>query len=802
MPDFEYKFDYKIFFCVYCTAILVSLPKIKIMNNDHAIRILILEDNEIDKKIIFSIIDNSDLEFTTLIVDTKEGFSEALMDFHPDVVLSDYMLPGFNGLQALEIHKKINPDIPFIFVTGHLSEEKAIDCLKLGAWDYIMKDHIKRLPISIKNMLALQQQQKDNMEKEKLIMESEKRYKSLSQLTFEGIAIHDKGVVRDCNLSFCKMFGYSSEELIGKNAIELLVHPDCQKTVLENSKNQITVPYECIGVRKDGTTFHIELEAKNLFYEGEPARVVAVRDITFRMEALEEIKLSEEKFNKISNAAKDPIILMDHHGNVSFWNKAATELLQYSEHEMRGQNLHKIIAPEKYMAAHEKGFKEFLKSGEGNAVGKITELEAIRKDGEIIPVELSLSSINIHGNWNAVGILRDISARKKVEAEMLAAQKYAQEMNQMKTNFLSTMSHELRTPLNGILGFSEILFESLETTEFKTYAETILKSSERILNTFNLIIDLAVLDANKVNVTKKPENIIQIIHDVCESYNSQAAEKNLIIKQNIGLLEATAEIDQMLLTQALNNLLNNAVKYTEKGSITLSLKKVKANNVDCFAVSVSDTGIGIPPEKTSLIYQAFRQVSEGYNRSFEGMGIGLYITKKYVDLLDAFIDMKSEVGNGSSFTIYIPIKGIDSLAQSTSVNVKEPERSPSSDNSTTNVLYVEDDPGHRQFVKIFLKGKYKLSCVENGQKALELVKEQKFDVILMDINLGPGMDGLEVVKKIRQMPEYTETPIAAVTANALVSQKSEYLSSGCNDYITKPFRKQKLLDFIEKIMGN
>lgn len=772
------------------------------MNNEHVIRILILEDNEIDKKIIFSIIENSDLKFTTLIVDTKEGFSEALINFHPDVVLSDYMLPGFNGLEALEIHKKTIPEVPFIFVTGHISEERAIDCLNLGAWDYIMKDHIKRLPVSIKNMLALQQQKKANMEKEKLIRESEKRYKSLSQLTFEGIAIHDKGVVKDCNLSFCKMFGYDREELIGKNAIEFLVHPDCQKTVHENSKNQITVPYESIGVRKDGTTFHIELEAKNLFYEGEPARVVAVRDITFRMEALEKIKLSDEKFNKISNAAKDPIILMDHHGNVSFWNKAATELLQYTEDEMRGQNLHKIIAPDKYLDAHEKGFKEFLISGQGPAVGKITELEAIRKDGKIIPVELALSSINIHGNWNAVGILRDISARKKVEAEMLAAQKYAQEMNQMKTNFLSTMSHELRTPLNGILGFSEILFECLENSEFKSFAETILRSSERILNTFNLIIDLAVLDANKVTVTKKPENIIQIISDVCDSYNSQAAEKTLTIKQHIALSDATAEIDQMLLTQALNNLLNNAVKYTKEGSITLSLKKVVANNVDCFAVSVSDTGIGIPPEKTSIIYQAFRQVSEGYNRSFEGMGIGLYITKKYVDLLDGFIDMKSEVGVGSSFTIYIPVKGNDSLAQSTSVNVKVPDPLPSTDNSKPNVLYVEDDPGHRQFVKLFLKEKYKLATAENGQKALMLVKEHKFDVILMDINLGPGMDGLEVVEIIRQMPEYKETPIAAVTANALVSQKNKYLSSGCNDYITKPFRKQKLLDFIEKILNS
>lgn len=769
--------------------------------NSQVIKILILEDNEIDKKIIFSTIDRSELDCATLIVDTKQGFIDALTEFKPDVVLSDYVLPDFDGKQALKLHLHILPETPFIFITGQLSEESTIELLKLGAWDYIMKDHIKRLPVSIKNVLDLRLERQANKEKEKRISESEQRYKFLSELTFEGIVIHKDGLVKDCNLSFCRMFGYEREELIGKNVIDKLIHSESRQAVIENIARDLTVPYESKGIRKDGSVFPVEQEGKSIIYHGENVRVAALRDITSRKEALAEIRLSEEKFQKISNAAKDAIVLLDSDGNVSFWNAAAEELFQYSKEEIMGENFHQLIAPEKYMEAHKKGFEQYLKNGEGPAIGRISELEAIRKDGKILPVELSLSSINIRGKWNAVGIIRDISVRKKAEAEMLAAQQHAEDMSMMKTNFLSTMSHELRTPLNGILGFSEILLESLEDPEYRSWAETIFKSSERILNTFNLIIDLAVLDANKLTVNKKPENILTIVQEVYNSYLSEANEKGLYLKMDIDLQEAPAEIDQVLLTQALNNLLNNAVKYTHHGGITISLNKLMVNGIDCYELIISDTGIGIPADKTPLIYLAFRQVSEGYNRTSEGMGLGLYITKKYVDLLDGFIDMESEVGVGTKFTLYFPEKGKDKVSGFAGLATHMPVRKGIPKDGMANVLYVEDDAGHRQFVKLFLKGIHHVDCAANATKALELVAQKSFDIILMDINLGPGMNGLEVVEKIREMPQYKTIPVVAVTANALISQKNEYLARGCSHYIAKPFRKQKLIDFIANALA-
>ncbi len=765
------------------------------------IKILILEDNEIDKRLIYATIENSDLNHTSHIVDTKKDYVKALHNFKPDVVLADYVLPDFDGRQALELHKQIIPEVPFIFVTGQLSEETAINCMKLGAWDYIMKDHIKRLPVSIKNVLALRTERLANKQKEEIIIESEKRYKALSELTFEGIVIHNNGFIKDCNLSFCRLFGYDLHEMGDINVIDNLIHPNDRNRVRENIENRITFPYEITGIRKDGSTFPVEQEANRIIYNHEEVCVVAMRDITSRKEALEELKLSEEKFHKISNAAKDAIVLMDHNGKVSFWNKAATELFQYKEEEILGKNLHNMLAPKKYLESHRKGYKKFLLSGEGAAVGQMVELEAKRKNGEIFPIELSLSAIKMHGKWNAVGIIRDISIRKKAETEMLKAKKHAQDMNQMKTNFLSTVSHELRTPLGGILGYSELLQDCLENEDNIESARIIFESSQRLLNTVSLIIDLAALDANKVLVKRRPENIIDIIKNVCDSYLPEATEKKLYLNQNINVINPVAEIDSILLTQALNNLINNAIKFTKHGGITIKLSETKVNTIDCFVVSIADTGIGISKENIPIIYHEFRQVSEGYSREFEGLGLGLYITNKYINLLGGHIEVKSTQSKGSEFIIYFPKKEGVFLPEPIQKDKVAKVPAKADENTKPKILYVEDDINHQKFVELFLKNNYEITIVADGQKAINAVTQNMYDLILMDINLGVGMDGLEVVKKIREIPSYKDVPIVAVTANALVSQKNTFLNNGCSHYLAKPFRKRMLLDFIEKALA-
>jgi PAS domain S-box-containing protein len=761
-----------------------------------SVKILVIEDNPIDQKVIRAEIEHSNLNADIQFVDSRENYLKAMKNYRPNVVISDYYMNGFDGLDVLQLHKQEAPDTPFIFITGQLKEETAIKCLEHGAQDYIMKDHLKRLPVSLKNALLLSNEQKAVRQKQQALEESEKRYRTLSELTFEGIAIHHNGELLDCNRSFCNMFGYSREELIGKNVIELLVHPDDRNKVIENGRNNYTKPYESRGVKKDGTVFPIEQEAKEIEVDGKIVRSVALRDISERKKTLEQLKLSEEKFHKIANSATDAIVLINNEGNISYWNNAAGELFGYTAEEVMGRNLHTFLAPQKHYQAFATGFKEFRKTGKGNAVGRISEVEAVKKNGDIIPMELALSSINIHGQWHAAGILRDISKRKKTEQDMLSAQLYAEEMSKMKENFLLTAAHELRTPLNGLLGFTEIINDTLQDPQHNENLNMLYQSGQRMLRTVNMIVGLAELDSRNVVPHAKPENLALLLEDICSDYTPEAESKNLYLTLEINVTDAMAEVDKTIFTHAVTNLVENATKFTTIGGVVVKLDKKHINGTEGFAISVSDTGIGIPEDKLDLIYSEFRQVSEGYNREFEGVGLGLHITKKYVDLMKAAITLTTRPGKGSEFTILLPKKNSDSFLSIS--DIPNTPANESQNRSKPSILYVEDDYIHRLFMTNILQKDYLLTCVDSGPKALEEVKSKQFDILLMDINLGIEMNGLEVVKAIREMDSYKTVPIAAITANAMMSQKNIYLNSGCTDFLAKPFKKKQIYRLIEK----
>jgi CheY-like chemotaxis protein len=244
--------------------------------------------------------------------------------------------------------------------------------------------------------------------------------------------------------------------------------------------------------------------------------------------------------------------------------------------------------------------------------------------------------------------------------------------------------------------------------------------------------------------------------------------------------------------------LNNAIKYTQHGGIKLTLDQVDIEGRAYYSISVADTGIGISAKNVTTIYEAFRQESEGYNRAFEGTGLGLHITRRYIDLLGGFIDLESEPGVGSVFTIFIPKNENDSQAagNTTGISNKNTEIAGKED-KLLKVLYVEDDADHREFVCIFLKDLYEINTAFDGPTSIRLCNEKMYDIILMDINLGHKMNGLEAMKEIRKIPGYQNTPIAAVTANAMVAQKNEFLSEGCTHYLSKPFNKKKLVEFLE-----
>ncbi|MCH7828123.1 MAG: response regulator [Bacteroidetes bacterium] len=278
-----------------------------------------------------------------------------------------------------------------------------------------------------------------------------------------------------------------------------------------------------------------------------------------------------------------------------------------------------------------------------------------------------------------------------------------------------------------------------------------------------------------------------------------AANKNIYLKFESDIEQFETETDERMFDQIIRNLVNNAVKFTEVGGVTVSVDKVKNNSY--LKIKVKDTGIGIPEDKQDIIWVEFRQVSEGDSRTFEGTGLGLTITNNFVNQLGGEIKLKSELGEGSTFTVLLPIR-----EKSTSTKTKGPPIDKTTDRPKTkdtqeelkHLLFVDDDKISREVVKRFLRGAYKIDLALNGKEGLKKAKKKKYDGILMDINLKSKMDGRKAAEKIKEMEGYKDVPIIAITAYAMVGDREKYLQAGFTDYISKPFFKNDLIELLDK----
>lgn len=244
--------------------------------------------------------------------------------------------------------------------------------------------------------------------------------------------------------------------------------------------------------------------------------------------------------------------------------------------------------------------------------------------------------------------------RLKLESDLLAAKEKAEEMNRLKSAFLANMSHELRTPLNGILGFSELLLEQSKEKRNKEMIRVINQSGIRLLETLNTILDFTTLESNSVNIEYSYDNVVQIIRKIVNQFSAEAEKKGIEVDFKPSKKEIKAFIAKTQLTKVVSHLINNAIKFTNKGSVTINVTTWSNFNSEKIIITVQDTGIGIPPEELAHIFDEFRQGSEGLTRKFEGTGLGLTISKKFVEMMDGKIEVKSKIDKGTCFNVIVP----------------------------------------------------------------------------------------------------------------------------------------------------
>lgn len=392
-------------------------------------------------------------------------------------------------------------------------------------------------------------------------------------------------------------------------------------------------------------------------------------------------------------------------------------------------------------------------------------------------------------------------ATQKIKSEevLIKAKNTAENSSRLKSSLLANMSHELRTPMTGILGFSEILNEELDDPRLKSMAGTIFKSAGRLMSTLNSIIDLSALEADKNSLILKPVNTRVMMQPLLKVAYSIASDKGLYLRTSIPP-DIFVRADEKLLSQLIHHLIDNALKFTVDGGISISVYKVNKKSTEA-VIRISDTGIGIAPEHHRMIFEEFRQVSEGFSRTFEGSGLGLSLCSKIARLLNARVWVDSVESKGSDFYVELPLT-MEDITESSIF----PEDSPAirthrlSRGSVPEVLIVEDNEINRRLAALYLREICNTEMAENGYVAIEKIKRRKYDAILMDINLGAGPDGLSIAQQVRSYEINKNTPIIAVTGYTMHGDREKLLSNGCSHYLPKPYDKQTLLKLFSGIL--
>jgi len=397
-----------------------------------------------------------------------------------------------------------------------------------------------------------------------------------------------------------------------------------------------------------------------------------------------------------------------------------------------------------------------------------------------------------------VGMLMDVTEQQVINKDLEEARLRAEESDRLKTSLLANMSHELRTPMNSILGFSELLINDSPDEIAQFYSQKIHTAGKRLMNTLQTILELADMETTRSKLLMKEVSLLKVLSSVLPPFQSQANEKGLYLFTE---MDSTfvALADENLLKLVFQNLIDNAIKFTDSGGVSIDASLEKIDGSNWALIRFKDTGIGIAPEFFEQIFQEFRQASEGYNRRYEGTGLGLTLSSKMINLMGGRITVESEAGKGSQFIVWLPGFVNDDAPKDTVVTGSEipdtlkPPGKPVKKEPPL-ILVIEDNDDNAELVKLYLKAEYRIDRAPDSPTALKMAENKQYKLILLDINLGLGMDGLQIVQTLRSKKPYLGIPIIAITGYTMAEDREKIMQAGCTHYIAKPFTKSIILN--------
>jgi PAS domain S-box-containing protein len=847
--------------------------------------------------------------------------SESYQGYEKDIELTNHAF----SISEKEYHH-INETLKEEVTIRNISIAKLKEAINHIDDDFIIKDENDDL-ITITNYIKKLTTKRKKVELE--LKENIKRITSLIGNLQTGVLVEseDRKIVFT-NQTFCDLFGVptSPRQMIG---IDCTLTAEQSKLLFVDSDQFIKRVDELLAEKQlvngellylvDGRIFErdfIPITLDNV-YKG---HLWNYTDITEKRRALESLAQSESRNRLIMNSALDAIITIDEKGLITFWNPQAENIFGWNEKDVLNKELSSIIMPAHFRAAYAKEIGNFYDTGGGQSLRKLIEMNALHKNGEEFPVELSVTPVrlgdkplfclfirdiserkksqnilaaseekyrSIIANMNlglievdndeiiqyanqsfceisgydmddligrdatnlfvrgdnttlinekkslrvkgvsdayevatktkrgelkwwlvsgapryndkgeivgSIGIHLDITTQKEIEYQLVLAREAAEQSSMAKEAFLANMSHEIRTPLNGIIGMIRELSKEKLTQKQYTYVISAKKASKHLLSIINNILDFSKIEAGELKLEQNHFSIQDVIHDVIQILGNQASEKGILIEKNIDPAISRAFIgDAARMRQVLINLTGNAIKFSGKGTVHITCTSLHSNEYyQAFQIKIKDSGIGMDQAYLKKIFTKFQQEDLSSSRKYGGSGLGLVITKELIEIMNGEIEIESkkDVGTEVIVRIKLPIGDVSKIEIAEQYTNNALLRNKS-------ILLVEDNEMNR-LVAAHALAPYELNIteVENGAKAVAILKKESFDLILMDLQM-PVMGGLQATKIIRDELNI-HIPIIALTANAFKTEIDQCIAAGMNNYIIKPFEEKDLIDSISK----
>ena len=656
-----------------------------------------------------------------------------------------------------------------------------------------------------KIMLSIIRDITERKESEDALQKSENKYKALFKGATDAIYLYeitsDKkkfGKIIEVNDIACKRLGYTRTELLNSYVTQFNKAKNMPYiiSVISKVSAEGNYTFENIHVAKNGMEIPVEISASLIYVDGKKCIYTLARDISERKKAETLIKESQAKYRSIFVNQTDAFL----YGKVEYNKKNEIDDLLLLEVNPAFEEMFKLssqMVANKHCSELFPEFVEYLKE----KLISVERIENLKIEEYYDKGREKWYSIHIFETKvdYLAAVVSDITDRKNSEIELNTAKEEAEAANRAKSEFLANMSHEIRTPLNGMMGMIDLTMMTELNPEQKENLRIAKTCATALLSVINDILDFSKLEAGKMSIQHNSFDIKELIDETLKPHAIKALDKGLELNYQFSSIIPQYLIgDPNRLNQILNNLISNAIKFTDSGEIHVAVKK--SSGEDGFVellFTVTDTGVGIIEEEKAKLFKSFSQLDSTTTKRHGGTGLGLVISKQLVEMMGGRIWIESEKGRGSKFHFTVKFE-IGKENFYIKKEVYEPSRKKI---SPLRILLAEDDIVNQKVLMQVLKEQgHTIESARNGREAVEMASVSRYDVVLMDIQM-PELDGIEATRMIRDMEQHVnyQTPIIALTAFALQGDRERFLSMGMDDYISKPFRMEEVFDKLERI---